>query len=81
MRSTWWCCALGVLVMGSDLPAVDATCCRIMGIDPSKIEYLQMASDKLGVTDESRIEQRGEPIASVRTDFQLIKEFHDLRLA
>lgn len=72
---------VGVLVMGSDLPAVDATCCRIMGIDPSKIEYLQMASDKLGVTEETRIEQRGEPITSVRTNFQLIKEFHDLRLA
>ena len=71
----------GVLVMGSDLPAVDATCCRIMGIDPAKIEYLQMASDKLGVTEEARIAQRGEPIASVRTDFQLIKEFQDLRLA
>lgn len=71
----------GVLVMGSDLPAVDATCCRIMGIDPAKIEYLQMASDKLGVTEETRIAQRGEPIASVRTDFQLIKEFQDLRLA
>ena len=32
---------VGVLVMGSDLPAVDATCCRIMGIDPSRVEYLQ----------------------------------------
>ena len=29
----------GVLVMGGNLPAVDATCCRIMGIDPEKIEY------------------------------------------
>lgn len=72
---------VGVLVMGSDLPAVDATCCRIMGIDPAKIEYLQMASDKLGNVEEDHIEQRGERIASVRTNFQLIKEFHDLRLA
>ena len=71
----------GVLVMGSDLPAVDSTCCRIMGIDPAKVEYLQMAADKLGVVEEARIDQRGEPITSVRTNFQLIKEFHDLRLA
>lgn len=70
----------GVLVMGSDLPAVDATCCRIMGIDPAKVEYLQMAADNLGVTEESRIEQRGEKIAAVRTDFQLIREFSALRL-
>jgi uncharacterized protein (DUF362 family) len=70
----------GVLVMGSDLPAVDSTCCRIMGIDPSKVEYLQMAADKLGVVEETRIDQHGEGISSVRTNFQLIKEFHDLRL-
>ncbi|HXP84479.1 MAG TPA: DUF362 domain-containing protein [Bryobacteraceae bacterium] len=73
---------VGVLVMGRDLPAVDATCCRIMGIDPGKIEYLQMADDQnLGHVDESRVEQRGEPIAAVRTNFQLIPAFHSLRLA
>ena len=72
---------VGVLVMGSNLPAVDATCCRIMGIDPSRVEYLAMASGKLGVTEEPRIEQRGEAIASVRTNFRLIDEFKQLRLA
>ena len=72
---------VGVMVMGSDLPAVDATCCRIMGIDPAKVEYLKMAQDRLGVIDASRIEQRGENVASVRTDFQLIKEFQQIRLA
>ena len=71
----------GVLVMGSDLPAVDSTCCRIMGIDPAKVEYLAMAADVLGVTEEARIEQRGEPVADVRTNFDLIPAFGDLRLA
>src|SRR5579862_3945181 len=33
----------GVLVAGSDVAAVDATCCRIMGIDPQRIEYLRIA--------------------------------------
>jgi len=70
-----------VMVMGSDLPAVDATCCRIMGIDPARVEYLQMAADRLGVTEEARIEQRGEAIRRVRTNFQLIKEYSQLRLA
>ena len=72
---------VGVMVMGSDLPAVDATCCRIMGIDPAKVEYLKMAKDTLGVIDAARIEQRGENIADVHTQFQLIKEFQDIRLA
>ncbi|MEQ1949548.1 MAG: DUF362 domain-containing protein, partial [Bryobacteraceae bacterium] len=71
----------GVMVMGSDLPAVDATCCRIMGIDPAKVEYLQTASDVLGVTEEARIDQRGERIDSVRTNFELIKQYTHLRLA
>jgi len=72
---------VGVMVMGADLPAVDATCCRIMGIDPAKVEYLQMAADKYGVIEESRIDQRGENIRPLRTDFKLIKEYAGIRLA
>jgi uncharacterized protein (DUF362 family) len=71
----------GVLVMGTDLAAVDATCCRIMGIDPSRVEYLQRAADRLGVIDEARVEQRGENLTGLRTNFQLIKEYSQLRLA
>jgi uncharacterized protein (DUF362 family) len=70
----------GVLVMGSDLVAVDATCCRIMGIDPEKVEYLRLAAD-LGHLHPQRIDQRGETIASVRTNFALIDEYKALRLA
>ncbi len=72
---------VGVLVMGQDLPAVDATCCRIMGIDPGRVEYLRMASDNLGVTEEARIEQRGESLRSVRSNFDLIAPFRQYRLA
>lgn len=73
--------AAGVMVMGHDLPAVDATCCRIMGIDPSRVRYLQMAADVLGVIEQARVEQRGEPIRDVRTNFQLIHNFESLRAA
>lgn len=72
--------ACGVLVMGGDLAAVDATACRIMGIDPDKIEYLKLAAGG-GRMAEQQIEQRGETIASVRTPFELIPEFQHLRLA
>lgn len=61
----------GVLVMGRNLPAVDATCSRIMGIDPKKVHYLQVASKWLGPVNENAIEQRGESISYVRTDFRL----------
>jgi uncharacterized protein (DUF362 family) len=66
--------------MGSDLVAVDATCCRIMGIDPEKVDYLRMAAD-MGHVHPERIEQRGETVASVQSNFALIEEFQHLRLA
>jgi uncharacterized protein (DUF362 family) len=64
---------VGVLVMGRNLAAVDATCCRIMGIDPYKVSYLERADNWLGPIDERAIEQRGDTIASVRTNFNLIE--------
>lgn len=62
----------GVVVMGRNLPAVDATCCRIMGIDPYKVPYLERADNWLGAIGEGAIEQRGEAIVTVRTNFELI---------
>jgi hypothetical protein len=50
-----------------------------MGIDPSKVVYLQNSGSLGNATDQS-IEQRGEKIAAVRTDFALIDEFRHLRL-
>jgi uncharacterized protein (DUF362 family) len=64
---------VGVLVMGRNLAAVDATCCRIMGIDPYKVSYLERADNWLGPIAEGAIEQRGETIASVRSNFNLIE--------
>jgi uncharacterized protein (DUF362 family) len=69
----------GALVMGRNLPAVDATCARIMGIDPRKIAYLAAASGWLGTVRETDIHQRGEAIASVRTDFALVERIEAQR--
>jgi len=75
---------VGVLVMGRNLAAVDATCCRIMGIDPYQVSYLERADNWLGPISEKSIEQRGETIAAVRTNFNLIETIpahRSLRLA
>ncbi len=64
----------GVLVMGRNLPAVDATCCRIMGINPYKIEYLYKADQWLGPIHESLIEQRGESWKTMHHPFALVPE-------
>jgi uncharacterized protein (DUF362 family) len=70
---------VGALVMGRDLVAVDATCCRIMRINPAKVAYLNMAAD-LGNLDPVKIEQRGERIDLFEKPFALIHEHRDLRL-
>jgi len=62
----------GVIVMGHSAVAVDATCCRIMGIDPEKIGYLQAADNWLGVIDENKIKQCGESISNVFHEFVLL---------
>jgi hypothetical protein len=58
--------------MGPSLPAVDATCARLMMIDPARVEYLAGASDRLGPIEERHIEQRGEPIAALAQPFRLL---------
>jgi len=63
---------VGVIIMGVNAPAVDATAARVMGIRPENVEHLRRAAGWLGPIGESSIEQRGETIASVRRPFQLL---------
>src|SRR5688572_12060480 len=71
----------GFLAMGADLVAVDATCARIIGLDPSKIPYLEEASRFLGHISTSRIDQRGEDPARYRTRFDVLPHFKALQQA
>lgn len=71
--------AANVLVMGPDLVAVDATACRVMGLDPELVGYLEMSMD-LGHLSAESIEQRGENPSSVKTPFALLEEFRTLRI-
>jgi uncharacterized protein (DUF362 family) len=70
----------GVLVMGADLVSVDATCCRIMGIDPELIPYVRLTADS-GHARPEQIDQRGESAQSVRNNFALIDATRGFRLA
>ncbi|HJY86260.1 MAG TPA: DUF362 domain-containing protein [Candidatus Acidoferrales bacterium] len=69
----------GVLVMGNDPVAVDATCARIMGLVPERIEHLAQASYLLGHLRDEKIRQIGESVASVRTPFEVLPSFRRLR--
>ncbi|GJL52881.1 MAG: (4Fe-4S)-binding protein [Nitrospirales bacterium] len=63
---------MGVVVMGRNFPSVDATCARLMGVNPHNIPYLRAAEGWLGAINEAGIEQRGEPIRAHRQDFALL---------
>lgn len=62
----------GILVLGGNLAAVDATAARIMGIDPLRVPYLRAARGRLGTVAAERIQQRGEALAAVQTEFELL---------
>jgi uncharacterized protein (DUF362 family) len=70
----------GVVVAGASPVAVDATCCRIMGLDPARIGYLQLAAgvQNLG---QQLIPQRGERIESVAAPFAVLPELAGLRFS
>ncbi|MGL6096890.1 MAG: DUF362 domain-containing protein, partial [Fimbriiglobus sp.] len=63
---------VGIVAMGTDLVAVDATCCRVMGLPPERVPTLVLGAAKnLGLLREDLIQQLGEPIAAVATEFEL----------
>jgi hypothetical protein len=57
--------------MGTDLVAVDATCCRLMGLPADRIAHLALGHMKrLGRLNEKEITQLGESIATLAQPFQ-----------
>jgi uncharacterized protein (DUF362 family) len=70
--------AAGVLVMGDDPVAVDATAARVMGLVPERIGYLNKAGYILGHVRASKIRQIGEPVEQVQTRFTVLEQFRGL---
>jgi uncharacterized protein (DUF362 family) len=70
--------ACGALIFGDDPVAVDATCCRVMGLMPERIKYLAAAGTMLGHINIDKIQQVGEAIAALRSKFAVVKEFNAL---
>jgi uncharacterized protein (DUF362 family) len=63
---------VGALIMGADLVAVDATCCRLMRLPPERLPTLVYAALKrLGRLKEAEIPQLGEAIESLAVEFEL----------
>jgi uncharacterized protein (DUF362 family) len=62
----------GVLVMGINLPSVDATAARLMEIDPARVGYLAAASGWLGPIAERHIRQRGERVDALACRYAVL---------
>jgi len=70
----------GVLVMGANALATDATAARVMGLDPERVDYMSMAQRAgLGSLRRQDIAVAGPKVEQVRTDFALDAEFAHLR--
>jgi len=67
---------MGLILIGPNLPAVDATVARIMNLHPENISYLALAAGRLGPIEDHRIEQRGEHWQPLVKPFSIIDAPH-----
>lgn len=67
---------MGLVLVGANPAAVDATVCRLMDLNPAKVGYLQLAANRLGPIDERLIEQRGENWNELAQPFAILDKPH-----
>jgi uncharacterized protein (DUF362 family) len=67
---------LGLVAVSANLTALDATCARVMGLEPKRIGYLQLTAGRLGPVQERLIVERGEPWRKLATPFKLLDKPH-----
>jgi uncharacterized protein (DUF362 family) len=58
------------VMLGTDPAAVDATCARIMGIDPENVPYIRGAGEAIGNIDPAHIKIFGASVDEVKTPFK-----------
>jgi uncharacterized protein (DUF362 family) len=71
---------MGLILVGTNPAAVDATACRLMDVDPYGVPYLELAAGRLGPLDEKHIVQRGEPWQALASPFTVLDKPHLKRL-
>jgi uncharacterized protein (DUF362 family) len=71
---------LGFVVMGSDLAAVDATCIRMLQLDPHEFPYISLAGKAVGNIEEDMIDISGPAVATIATAYKMPITFTDKSL-
>ncbi|MBL0189529.1 MAG: DUF362 domain-containing protein [Candidatus Obscuribacter sp.] len=59
----------GYVVVGQDVAAVDATCARMIGMDPNELAYIKMAGRVVGNIDAAQIDIFGPAIKDIVQTF------------
>jgi uncharacterized protein (DUF362 family) len=69
---------LGKIVLADDPVAADATCARLMGLEPGRIVHIREGSRFLGNVSPALIDQVGETVNPPATPFQVVADFRHL---
>ena len=72
---------LGYIVLADDPVAADATCARLMGLEPDRVPHIREAAKFLGNSLPSLIDQSGEVLRPPDVPFTVVPEFELLRRA
>jgi len=72
---------MGLVLIGANPTAVDATVCRLMDIYPQAVPYLALAANRLGPIEDRLIQQRGEPWQPLARPFAILDKPHLRKLA
>lgn len=70
---------LGCVVLADDPVAADATCARLMGLEPDRVPHIHEAAKFLGNSPPNLVEQMGELVQQPDVPFRVVPEFEYLR--
>jgi uncharacterized protein (DUF362 family) len=68
------------IVLADDPVAADATCARLMGLDPTRITHIRIGAQFLGNVSLDRIDQIAEAVCAPANPFEVVPEFEHLRV-
>jgi uncharacterized protein (DUF362 family) len=71
---------LNRIVLADDPIAADATCARLMGLDPDKVTHIRVGAQFLGNSSVQQIVQLAERLEAPDIPFRLVPDFEYLQL-
>ncbi len=69
---------LNRIVLADDPVAADATCARLMGLNPTRITHIRIGAQFLGNASTERIDQLAEAVCVPGYPFEVVPEFQHL---